>query len=756
MKAFFRSLLLTLLLFSLCSPESYAQDRKLVVGRIINKDTKKPFPKDELIEIFAFDTEGLAEENLEVMKSGVGEISGHYDVMPPDESGYYQATLPETGALIFRVGIAEPILERVRRRDEINVSVDGGLLLEASTKVEKSTGISALEEEVQIDGNNLLAVYNFRVPENTGRSNARLILQPIFMDGLTNDTLAFLRPWIYDGEEYSLTQERRMGFRRSNDPLMKYVLPDSLTSAEFVIPWRDTVYLEDPRGRYYVKGKLLVEDYNTVLFEQDSIPMASSRARRPMQFLDYKLGYLELDHNEYRQRATPEKMETATEMSLTFVVNKAQIDYSDPQNKISLDNLRKTIYNIATAEDSKLREFHVIGISSPDGKYAKNLALSKERTIYAKNEVISVLPARIQRSVYQPSPEYRVAPWSDAAKLLERDGYADEAKQMMEIIDRTDKHDKQGDAIRELPFYRDLVSPRLPELRKVIYTYKHEETRELRPEESLDRYYNDEDYKSGMRHFRLYEYWNMFPLLTDDEEKEKMYKRAYDESYADNGTPWILAANNLAVSYLKKGIADTSILCMHIDERWKANRTFTTNGVKSLVNPEAVVANQLCMFLMSGQFSRASVMAQMLPDSERTKSLKALTMCLGGYYRGGKTDEERRQRTEWAETVMETSPRNKVVMLLAQNTRAYTAMAEREIENLPDDDALTWYFKAVVSSRKLNYPDAAWDEAENFYLYLQTCFDMDPTYIGIARTDGDIDEDEFLQFLKYYPQYDKF
>ncbi len=756
MKAFLKSLLTAVVLLSFLSLESYAQERRLITGRIINKSTGKPFPKDELIEIFAFDTEGLGEENLAVMKDGVGQISGYYEVMPPDESGYYQATLPETGALIFRVGIAEPILERVKYRDEINVAVEGGLMIDASTKVEKSTGISALEEEVQIDGNNLLAVYSFRIPENTGRSNARLILQPMFMDGITNDTLAFLRPWIYDGEEYSLTQERRMGFRRSNDPLMKYVLPDSLTSAEFVIKWRDTVYLENPRGRYYVKGKLLVEDYNKVLFEKDSIQMASSRARRPMQFLDYKLGYLDLDHDEYRQRATPEKMETAQEMSLTFVVNKAELDYSNPQNKISLDSLRQTIYKIATGEDTKLREFHVVGISSPDGRYAKNLALSKDRTTYARDEVISVLPSRIRRNVYMPKPEYYVAPWSDAAKILERDGYTEEAGQMMAVINSIENHDKQGEALRELPFYWDLVSPRLPELRKVIYTYKHEETRELRPEESLDRYYNHPEYKSGEKHFRLYEYWNMFPMLTDEAEKEKMYRRAYDESYEDNGTPWILAANNLAVSYLKKGIADTSLLCMHIDERWKADMTFTTNGRKSLVNPEAVVANQLCMFLMSGHFSRASVMAQMLPDSERTKSLKALTMCLGGYYRGGKTDEERRQRTEWAETVMETSPRNKVVMLLAQNTRAYTAMAEREIENLPQDDALTWYFRSVVSSRKMKYPDADFMESENFYMYLQTCFDMDPTYIGIARTDGDIDEVEFKQFLKYYPQYDKF
>ncbi len=756
MKVFFRSLLMSFIFISFFSLESFAQERKLITGRITNKSTGKPFSKDELIDIYAFDTEGVAEDNFAVMKSGSGLISGYYEVLPPDESGYYSATLPENGALIFRVGIADPILVKVNYRDEVNVAVEAGEILETSIKVEKAAGISPMEEEVEIDGNYLSCRRGFRIPANTGGTNARLILQPFFMDGITNDTLACLRPWIYDGAEYRLTQERRMAFNRNNDPLTKYVLPDTLSSGEFVLSWADTIYLDNPRGRYYVKGKLQVEDYNTILFEKDSLPMASSRARRPMQFLDYKLGYMELDHNEYRQRATPEKMETAQEMSLTFVLNKAEIDFSNPQNEISLNNLKQTIYNIATGEDSKLTEFHVIGISSPDGRYAKNLALSKDRTYYAREAVISVLPARVKKRVYFPTPEYYVAPWSDVVGLLNRDGYIKEAEQVAEIVASIDKHDKQGEALRELPFYWNLISPRLSELRKVIYTYKHEELRELRPEESLDRYYNNEEYKSGKKHFRLYEYWNMFPLVKDEAEKEKMFKRAYDESLQDNGKPWILAANNLAVCKLKRGEADTSILCMHIDERWKANKTFSTNGRKSMENPEAVVANQLCMFLMTGKFKRASVMAQMLPDNEQTKELKALTMCLGGYYKGGKTDEERRQRMEWVEIVKGTSPRNKVVMLLAQNTRPYTMMAEKELDNLPADDALTWYFKAVISSRKMKWPDADYMEAENFYFYLQQCFDKDPTYIGIARTDGDIDEEEFKTFLKYYPQYDKF
>ncbi len=756
MKRLAIALVFSVFCLTLSTWDSVAQDRKLITGKIYNKVTGKPFGKNDLlIEIYGFDTEALAEDAMAALEAN-DVVSNAYAILPPDETGAFQATVPQNGAIVIKPGISKPILVRINYKTEFSIPIDAGEIIQASTKTESLGTIQAMDPVVEVTGNYLAAVYNFKVPKNIGRGNARLILQPVFIDGVTNDTLSFLRPWVYDGEQYELTQERRMSYDRENDPLTKYVRPEKLTSEEFVVPWSDTVYLSNPNGRYYIKGKLVFEDYNMVYYSRDSLPLASSRARRPMRFLDYQLDFRNLDPEDYHVRAMPEKMGSAGEMSLTFVVNKAQFDSKDPNNAISLNKLKNDIMEIVTGEFSTLTEFHLVGISSPDGRYSSNLELANKRTRYAFEQIVSVLPKYARDRIYM-TDKSEVAPWSDVVGLLEADGLQLEAERVREICETVKGHDAQGAQIRKLPFYKSEISPRLPKLRTVKYTYKFEELRELTPEEILDRYRNDEEYKSGKKHFALYEYWQLFRLLEDPEELEAVYKRAYDESAEDNASPWIFAANNLAYSYLKKSHVDTTVLAPFIDRRYKCNMEIMhLDGTKEKVNPAPVVANQLCMYLMANDFDNASVLSQMLPNTDEYKLFKAITMCLGGYYKGGDTEEERQQRAEWFEIVKESSPRNRVVMLLAQNTRSYTALAERALEELSEDDPLTWYFKAVISGRKCNYADADFMEPMNFETYLMQCFDMDKQYVGIARSDGDIDEDELKSFFKFYPEYDKF
>ncbi len=738
---------------------SSAQDRKIVTGRILNKQTGQPFGKnDAVIDIYAFDTEALAEDALEVLKTGFGQMERYYEVMPPDEFGYYTATLPETGALIFRADISDPILERVNYRSVIDVSITSTEILDASTASAQSTDISGVGEAPQIVGNYLRAARKIRIPADKRSANSRLIIQTYFMDGDTNDTLALLKPIVCDGSEYKVTQERRMGYNMDNDPLSPFIIPDSLESKDpnFEIEWRDTIYLEDPQGRYYVKGAIVIEDYNTITYVKDSMPFASSRMRRPMQFLDYSLESYDLDREAYHVTPRPEPMDTKGNMSLNFLVNQAVIDPNDTKSMNDLNQLKEDLLRIVNGENSKLLEFQMQSISSPDGPYAKNVALSRQRLQYAANQVWLSIPERHRRRVYRPDDKAIVAPWTAVADSLENQGLVSEADDVRRIVERFDDNkDRQWQETRKLPYYKEKISPILANMRTVKYSYKHEELRALNAQEILDRYRNFPDYKSGKTHFLIYQYWELFKALedggADDDELMAIYKRACRETKKDNGRTWVYAANKYAVSLLKKGIADTTVLKPHIDKRYRCN-----TGKDKMTNPDAVVANQLRMYLMSNNFYQASVMANMLPNIDKYKTLKALTMCLGGYYQGGDTEAEKAQRAEWANIVMESSTRNKIVMMLAMNTRAYTLMAEKELPKLSEDDPLTWYFKAVISSRKNSYPNADFMEPMYFEEYIMKCFDMDKKFVSIARADGDIDENMLKEFLKYNPDYDKY
>ena len=231
-------------------------------------------------------------------------------------------------------------------------------------------------------------------------------------------------------------------------------------------------------------------------------------------------------------------------------------------------------------------------------------------------------------------------------------------------------------------------------------------------------------------------------MVKDPDELEALYKRAYEESKEMNEKPWVLAANNLAAVYLKKGKVDTTLLAPFIDTKnLKSVNIEVKNpdGSKTILNPEEVVANQLSMYLLANNFRSASIMAQLLPNTEKNKELKALTMCLGGYYKGGNTPEERAYAREIFDIVKETSPLNKVVMYLALNTQANDVFAEKAMADLPQDDPKTWYLWAIIYSRMSMIPA---NELQMYELkaeeWLVKCFHADPKFVDIAAADGDI------------------
>ncbi len=745
------------------SGEVFAQDRKFVSVRLINGDTKTPF-SDIGIQIWAFDTEAQGSEAFQIIEANAGgEITTAYEVMPPDDAGYFSYTLPVNGAFVIKVDGLPAKLEYVKGRDEFTVSINGGNLLKEATISVDSDKILPMEEEAQIVGDTLVAKYTFNVPKGavTG-NNARLILQPYFIEVGTNDTIARLSPYIYDGSEYHMTQERRMDYNVDNDPLTKFVKKDTLVPNGFLVPWRDSIWLPSPINQYIVKGKITIEDYNILTYVQDSMNLASSRQRRPMQFLDYEMESFKLDPQEYYEEPRPKKMETPGSMSLRFLVNQAAIDSKDLEGMAKLEELHTRLLNIVNDETCKLLAFSIESVSSPDGPYAKNVDLSKRRLDYIKNYLTSGIS---RKALEYASTGYKstVASWSAVADSLAKDSLLTQAEDVRRIVEKYKDRDRQWQEIRKFGYYKELISPILEKMRTVTYTYKHQEFRPMKPAEIMDNYLNNEEYRSGAKHFEKYEYWELFRMLeeqgADKDELFNLYKRACEETKQDLGKSWIYAANKYAVACMEKGIVDTTILAPHIDTGKKRVdfklRRMSGNGY-DIVNPAGVVANQLRMFLLNYNFSRASIMAQILPNNDEFRTLKAITMCRGGQYKGGKTLEDKRKRQEYFEIAKESSPINRVVMLLAMNDVNYDRMAEKALVHLSDDDALTWYFKAVISSRKLKGTSPDFMEPIIFEEALKTCFDKDKKYVAIARNDGDIYEQELKAFFQNYPEYDKF
>lgn len=730
-----------------------AQQIKVVFGKVLNKPEGKnkaePFPSSEKVYIFAFNTVAAARDAKKQLESGNATIMSDADVVAgPD--GYYEIRVAENGALIFRVAMKTELRE-VNYNSEINLAIDGGIMLNQITVTADRPTPKPDAEAGTIEGNNFYVENSIPVPKQFGQPNRRLILQPYVIDCTTEDTVAYMRPTVMDGVEFHLTQDRRMAFNIANDTLSRYIdRKRPLSENPFNIPIKDTVHVEDPRRMYSARCKMVFADYTHITFKED-YQLTTCKIRRPLQFLEFTFPEFSLDPNKYKETPRREKRNTAGNISLTFLVGKAQLDPDVPANEEQMNKLKNDLLEIINGEGTTLKEFKITGVSSPDGRYASNLALAKLRTNFALGQITSVIPAAQWARVYKHPTETRVATWEEVAELLEQDSFFTEAEDVRKIIAKFPKsQDAQYASVMRLPYYSTVIKERLPRLRTVQYEYKHEIFRELNPDEILDRYKNDPEYRSGKKQFTRYEYWHLFQMVKDPVEAEKIYLRAYKETMGydpdpSKRKPWILAANNLAVSYLRRDTFDVNILKPLIDITRKANQIDRFDDGISVteteVNPETIVANQLAMYIRAYNFSEASILARILPDDKKFEMIKAFARCLGGYYKGGTTVQEVEERKKIFQLVKNSSPLNNVIMCMALNTEMYNKEAKQALEELPQS-ALTLYLKAILASRMGG--DAGDMEA---CMILNQVFTMDSKFIKIAINDGDIKK-ELLEFYE--------
>lgn len=729
----------------LCLPAA-AQQVKVVSGRILDKETKKPF-SNEAVFIYAYHTVAAAEDAKKIIDESNGTLTADAEAVA-DAGGNYEIKVAENGALIYKVGIAPCILENVNYRMEINISIDAGIVLDVVSIVGTLQDISPREQAPTMIGNKLMMRNTFPIPAQFGKTNARLIIQPYVVECSKQDTISFAHPLVYDGEQYKLTQERRMGYNLKNDPLATYIDSVPLTENRMNIDWQDTIIVPDPTLNYFSNAVILLEDYNQVYYNKTT-KIISCEARRPLKFLEYSLDQYELDPNKYIRKPKRELRNTATNISLSFLVGKAEIDPADPENAIQMNKLKDDLLAIINCEDCKLKEIQVTGVSSPEGSYAANFALAQRRAGFAKQQISDLLPQKALSRVFMPAPNSRVASWLELADILEKDTLPTEAAEIRQLIEENSKsQDAQFAKVKNLPYYATTIKDHLPALRYMRFEYKHEIFRELTPEEVMYRYENDPDYHSGRKQFALYEYWHLFRMVKDPKELEALYRRAYKESEQLEGQPWILPANLLAVSYLRRDTVDASILEPFIDRKTRnanVERTRMDGVTKETINPEAVIANQLAMYLKGNNFEQASVMAQILPNSEQNARLKAFAMCLGGYYKGGNTPAEREEAKQTFQLVKESSPLNEVIMYLAMDSKGYDVMAQRAAANLPKDDPKAWYLKAIIQNRS---GELGFEAAKNC---LVKCFSLNEAYIRTAEMDGDIGKDLFEYTMDMYP-----
>lgn len=297
--------LVTMLLTAIPA-SGWAQRMIKVSGTVYNiADKKKKIPfSGSVVYVYSCKTVAAAKDlknSLDKDNTNFALFMNEDERAETDANGYYEILVPDNGALVFKAGLNKAILEKVSNRMKIDVEVDDGIYLKEVVVTGELKQIQPEPKASRLIGNRLYPYNTFVVPKGEVNMYSRLIVQPYVLNCATNDTVAFLKPLVYDGKDYHLTQARWLGYDLKKDPLEPYIQSRPLVNERMVIEWRDTLTVPDPNVNYSCYADFCIENYHRIPFRK-TYQINTCENKRPLKFLEYNLTALDMDFLRRRHR----------------------------------------------------------------------------------------------------------------------------------------------------------------------------------------------------------------------------------------------------------------------------------------------------------------------------------------------------------------------------------------------------------------------------------------------------------------------
>lgn len=668
---------------------------------------------DEVIRVTCRVTQAQTNEtlfgvNVKDMQTGT--------VRQTNNDGICRFEVRANATLQFSYIGATPVTVKVKGRTEINVVMELAEinLGEATATVKrKKKEVTVQYTQAEIRGNYYCINTLIRIPHKVFGNDTRLVMQPV-VNNRTRKKLLQMPAIVLDAKNYHDTQQRMYDFvtvggnELADDPLTKYVRrfrlrTDSLrgegaTSWQDIIPYNDSIFIENPNDEFYTDAIWTIEDYRKIRLCDTRI--ISRGNVRPLRWMDYSFGSSVITDTTLYPR--PEKQLKATngEVNLRFPIGRAEFDLSDSVNAAEMRRLTNELHNIENMRDASLDALTLEITSSPDGRYNFNLNLAKRRLQYAMNYLAAQLSNDTRRKT-ELKTHASVAPWSKAAELLEADSLLEEAETLREIIRRYPQSiDRQSQAIARLPIYKSLLMQKyLPRLRSINFAMDYSIYRQLTFEEIKDLYQRD---STALTEF---EYFTLERGEKNPAKRERILRQAL-RVYPS----LMIAANDLQALLITQNRPEKDLLKPFAGEKYGPRNNRRTT-------PKEVNTNHMIALLSHGAYSTADSIADFVPDRPETKLLKAITGALNN------------RIADNYDIIAETGPRNEICLLLAMKRNKE---ALELCDQLPDSEALTHYLRATCLNRLEKSIEA---EKE-----LKKAIKMDPSLEIEAKNDGDVEQ----------------
>ena len=612
-----------------------------------------------------------------------------------NEEGKYLVIIDSDGKLAYSILGMEDTEVPVEGRLAIDVVLTASSITLDEVLVKAKGKLKTVAPEptdIEIKGNYAHIKTRVKVPHRLFNSSTRLIIQPALYN-VTANKMWYLKPLVFDGRRYNITQDRMLDFNLNADPLTPYVEVQKHSShKDDMIFWSDSVYLDNPDQDFHCDMLMAMENYNRV-FYRDTTTISRGTVN-PMRFFQYSLLGTEVTDTTFYPTPEMQMRDTRGDVMLTFKVNDARLYMDQGNNRAEMNSLLSQLQHIENDPDAALKSFHIYSTSSPEGNYAKNVDLSKRRMQSALELIMDNLSPTTRRYMEVKS-DASVEPWESLVTMLRADSLNTEADAVADIITKyPGQMDAQSIRIRKLPFYSSLIPEKyLPRMRKVSYEFLTSQFRYLTDDEIAEVYKTDPKSLSRYEFFRLYRYIAKTPA-----EKEEYLKKALETHPS-----FLVAATDLADMKLERGEADYDLLGNYLQP-----------GKKIKKIPDEARLNHIAACLASHHYLEADSLASLLPDTPRFHKAKIYTDVFNGRYEGAMQE------------VAAESPVKEVVILLALKANDQAWRKASKLGGSAEEE----YLKAVAANRVDEYMAAV--------SHLENALRLKPELKEIAKIDGDL------------------
>ncbi len=432
------------------------------------------------------------------------------------------------------------------------------------------------------------------IPYNYHEDDSRIIIFPYAVDCETGDTVDYLSPMVYEGENYHNLQDRRKDFDYFHkDPFGGSDIiktPHERVDTNYHEPVKKLVAKLDKNGKTiplpdgtYAMEEKVVQTYDLLKvnwstsdtirifkgfisdIEHDSVnkcmvlkeSVVWTKRDKNRSYRGELKVVMEDFHRVYFQKHDPGtclKRKPYKFLSMTTSMEPLPLNRSfyEPPKIDTREGARDDVgmqFVINTAnliEDSvyilTLEEISrdLDDIRANDGKITgvKIVAYASPDGRIDRNRTLTEQRAQTATRVIREyvhdvtdwHTDYQIDSWEHTADLLTQQGHPEEALQVREIAASHPSTEEAWRYIRAIPTCEDIIKPVLRQQCRVSFSYNFVTTRALSAEEALERYYHN---KRGAS-FSNGDYYNLFRKIQDEKELDTLTVIAYERIIKTN------------------------------------------------------------------------------------------------------------------------------------------------------------------------------------------------------------------------------